>query len=372
MKYNWQQPDWTDFNYDIKGVQDILFAFAEKTGQVNGIMKSLPGTIQTDAVIDIMVSEAIKTSAIEGENLSRSDVMSSIRHNLGLDASPSLAVDRRAKGVADLMVDVRHSFQDPLTEATLFKWHEMLMSGQRRNLPVGMWRSHKEPMQVISGVIGKWKVHFEAPPSDQVPQEMIRFIDWFNKTAPSAAEEIKNPVIRSAIAHLYFESIHPFEDGNGRIGRAISEKALSQGLGRPTLLSLSDAIETKKKDYYSALMNAQKSNEITHWIKYFSTTVLSAQMMAEEKIEFILNKTKFLDHFKDQLNDRQLKVIHRMFDAGVPGFDGGMTQKKYVAITKTSTATATRDLKYLADIGALKQVGGGRSTRYEIDFCFNR
>jgi len=368
MKYNWQQSDWPDFKYDVSVVQDVLFAFAEKTGQVGGILKSLPDSTQTDAIIDIMVSEAIKTSEIEGEYLNRSDVMSSIRHNLGLDTDTTPAADRRAKGVADIMVDVRNSYQESLTEEKLFQWHEMLLGGQRRKIVVGMWRTHEKSMQIISGAIGKWKIHFEAPPSDKLPEEMTNFIDWFNRTAPKGKDGIKNPVIRSAVAHLYFESIHPFEDGNGRIGRAISEKALSQGLGRPTLLSLSETIETKKKNYYEALKNAQKSNEITDWIIYFSNAVLNTQIRAEENIKFILGKTKLFDHFKDQFNDRHLKVIRRMLDAGMTGFEGGMSAKKYVAITKTSTATATRDLKYLLDIGALKQVGGGRSTKYEIDF----
>ncbi len=368
MKYNWQQPDWPDFKYNVSVVQDILFAFAEKAGQVGGILKTLPDNMQTDAIIDLMVSEAIKTSEIEGEYLSRSDVMSSIRHNLGLDSETTPTVDRRTKGVANLMVDVRHSYQEPLTEKKLFQWHEMLLGGQRRKMDIGMWRIHEEPMQVISGPIGKWKIHFEAPPSNNIPEAMAHFIGWFNRTAPDGEDEIKNPVIRSAIAHLYFESIHPFEDGNGRIGRAISEKALSQNLGRPILLSLSEAIEAKKKKYYDALKNAQKSNEITDWIIYLSNAVLDAQIRAEENIEFILNKTKFFDRYKDQLNDRHLTVIRRMLDAGVSGFEGGMSAKKYVAITKTSTATATRDLKFLSDIGALKQIGGGRSTKYEINF----
>ena len=227
--------------------------------------------------------------------------------------------------------------------------------GQRKKIDIGMWRSHEDPIQIISGPVGKWKVHFEAPPFAQLEKEMDGFIRWFNRTAPDQDDTIKNPVVRSAIAHLYFESIHPFEDGNGRIGR-------------PILLSLSEAIEAKKKDYYNALKNAQKSNEISGWIKYFANMALTAQTTAEEKIEFFLNKTKYFDRFKDQFNARHLKVIRKMLDAGVSGFEGGMTQKKYVAICKTSTATATRDLKYLSDIGALKQVGGGRSTRYEINF----
>ncbi|VAW87574.1 Fic domain protein, PA0574 type [hydrothermal vent metagenome] len=368
MSYNWQQSDWPDFKYDVSVAQDALFTFAEKTGQVSGIIKSLPDNIQTDTIIDLMVSEAIKTSEIEGEYLSRSDVMSSIRHNLGLDTDTTPTADRRAKGAADLMVDVRNSYQEPLTTEKLFQWHEMLLGGQRRKIDVGMWRTHEEPMQVISGPIGKWKIHFEAPASDKVSEEMARFIDWFNNTSPEGKEAIKNPVLRSAIAHLYFESIHPFEDGNGRIGRAIAEKTLSQGLGRPVLLSLSETIEAKKKDYYKALQSAQKTNEITNWIIYFSNVVLEAQTRAEKNIDFILNKTKLFDRFKDQLNDRHLKVIRRMLDAGLNGFEGGMSAKKYVAITKTSTATATRDLKFLSDIGMLKQIGGGRSTKYEINF----
>ena len=359
MRYNWQQTDWPEFKYDSLQVQDVLFTFAEKTGHVSGVLKSLPDSTQTEAIIDLMVSEAVKTSEIEGEYLSRSDVMSSIRHNLGLDADKEHIADQRARGAAELMVDVRETYREPLSEKKLFEWHKMLLSSHKR-VEVGAWRTHGEPMQIVSGPVGKWKVHFEAPPSETVPAEMARFISWFNK------DEIKNPILRSAIAHLYFESIHPFEDGNGRIGRAISEKALSQGLGRPVLLSLSDSIEANKKAYYDALKTAQRSNEVTAWIVYFSNTALEAQSRAEESIGFILRKTKYFDHFKEQLNERQMKVIRRMFDAGPTGFKGGMSARKYIAITRTSKATATRDLQYLSAIGALEQTGGGRSTRYEI------
>ena len=364
MKYNWQQTDWPEFKYDSLQVQDVLFTFAEKTGHVSGVVKSLPETTQTEAIIDLMVSEAVKTSEIEGEYLNRSDVMSSIRHKLGLDADKELIADRRARGAADLMVDVRETYREPLREKKLFEWHMMLLSSHER-MEVGAWRTHEEPMQIVSGPIGKWKVHFEAPPSKKVPAEMTRFISWFNK------DEIKNPVLRSAIAHLYFESIHPFEDGNGRIGRAISEKALSQGLGRPVLLSLSDAIEANKKTYYDALMKAQRSNEVTAWIVYFSNMALKAQSRAADSIDFILRKTKYFDHFKEQINERQMKVIRRMFDTGPQGFKGGMSVKKYIAITRTSKATATRDLQYLSGIGALEKKGGGRSTRYEIELLQN-
>lgn len=365
MKYNWQQTDWPEFTYDDTPAQDVLFDFAEKTGHVSGVLKTLPDSVQKEAIIDLMVSEAVKTSEIEGEYLSRSDVMSSIRRNLGLSCDEEQAANQNAKGAADLMVDVRNTYPELLSKKKLFEWHRMILSGPRQ-VAVGAWRTHQDPMQIISGPVGRWKVHFEAPPSERVSKEMARFIAWFNNTAPGAKEGIKNPILRSAIAHLYFESIHPFEDGNGRIGRAISEKALSQGLGRPILLSLSQAIEADRKNYYKALKTAQRSNEITAWIVYFSHTVLEAQSIAEEGINFILLKSKFFDQFKEQLNERQMRVVRRMFDEGPKGFEGGMSARKYIAITRTSKATATRDLQYLTKIGVLQPRGGGRSIRYHL------
>ena len=192
---------------------------------------------------------------------------------------------------------------------------------------------------------------------------MKGFISWFNESQ----NIIKKPIIRSAIAHLYFESIHPFEDGNGRIGRAVAEKALSQSIGRPVLFSLSKSIEGNKNDYYEALKAAQRSNEITDWINYFVKTVLDAQIDAEQEIEFTLKKTKFFDQHKDELNDRQLKVVRRMLQEGHQGFAGGMNARKYVSIASTSKATATRDLQDLVQKGIFKPLGGGRSTRYDIN-----
>jgi Fic family protein len=204
------------------------------------------------------------------------------------------------------MVAVRNSFAEPLSEEILFAWHTMLMKHQKK-IATGAWRTHEDVMQVVSGTFGKEKVHFEAPPSSNVPGEMQKFITWFNNSAPGGANEIRKAPIRAAIAHLYFETIHPFEDGNGRIGRAIAEKALSQTVGRPILLSLSQTIETDKKSYYEALEIAQKSNEITAWINYFTLITLNAQYTASSQIDFTLKKAKFFDHFKDRLNERQLK-----------------------------------------------------------------
>lgn len=366
MNYNWQLPDWPHFQYDLSDIEDLLLSFAEKEGHVSGILKALPEDTQTEAIIDMMVAEAMKTSEIEGEYLSRQDVMSSITNNLGLNSQPEHIRDKKSQGAAELIVDVRKTFSQTLTAETLFSWHTMILKGETTH-KIGAWRTHEDPMQVVSGPIGKWTVHFEAPPSKYVHQEMNAFIQWFNDTAPGGQKAIKKTPVRSAIAHLYFESIHPFEDGNGRVGRAIAEKALSQGLGRPILLSLSKAIESHKSAYYDALKEAQRSNEITAWIQYFVSVIVDAQILAQEHIEFTLKKTRFFQRFHDRLNERQLRVIRRMFEEGPQGFQGGMSTKKYIAITDTSKATATRDLQDLVTNGALISSGAGRSTRYQVN-----
>ncbi len=363
MKYNWQQKDWPNFRYNIIGIEDMLFQFAERTGRISGFLEGLPKEMQTEAMINIMVSEAIKTSEIEGEYLSRKDVVSSIRRNFNPHAELPIVNDKRVEGISELMIAVRNSFLEPLTEETLFSWHTMLMKGNK-GLEAGVWRTHEEPMQIVSGALGKEKIHYETPPSNLVGKEMMNFITWFNSTAHNGSNPIKQPIIRAAIAHLYFESIHPFEDGNGRIGRAISEKALSQSIQRPILLSLSKSIEQHKNSYYDALQLAQRSNEISPWITYFVKTVLDAQIQAEEEIEFTLKKTKFFDINLTALNERQLKVIKRILEEGPKGFEGGMNARKYVGITGTSKATATRDLQDLVEKNIFVPVGAGRSASY--------
>lgn len=367
MSYNWQQKNWPEFTYDLSRVEEKLYLFSEKIGLVSGVLKALPEHTQLSAFIDTMVAEAIKTSEIEGEYLSRNDVMSSIRNNLGLNDKPEPVPDKKAKGIGQLMVDVRNTFSASLDQETLFSWHSMLL-GTDNKIKAGQWRNSAEPMQVVSGTYGKEKVHFEAPPSDRVPEEMQQFITWFNTTAPGGKAPIIQAPVRSAIAHLYFETIHPFEDGNGRIGRAVAEKALSQGIGRPALLALSKTIEADKAAYYEALKTAQRSNEITAWITWFVDVVIAAQSDAEQQIYFTLKKAKFFDRFRDQLSARQLKVIIRMLEEGPGGFEGGMNARKYASITQVSKATATRDLQDLVEQGIFVGITGmsGRSTAYEL------
>lgn len=370
MTYNWQQTDWPTFQYDLSIIQEVLFSIAEKTGLIAGKLSHVAKNLQTEAMIDLMVEEAVKTSEIEGEFISRPDIRSSIKNQLGLNQKIAQIHDRRAQGIAELMIDVRNTFKQVLTETKLFDWHLMLLSGSPNpNLAIACWRTHEEPMQIVSGHYGKRVVHYEAPPSHAVPKEMKKFIQWFNDTAPGTPKTgIQFASVRAAIAHLYFESIHPFEDGNGRIGRAIAEKALSQGFGYPVMLSLSQVIEADKKTYYAALNKASRSNEITAWIEYFVNVVLKAQIEVEAQINFILKKSVFFSTFKDVLNERQLKVVQRMMKAGVKGFEGGMSAKKYMAITGTSKATATRDLQNLLAKKAFTMLGSGRSARYELNF----
>jgi Fic family protein len=368
MTFNWQQEDWPQFSYDLTKFEEKLYLFSEKIGTVSGVLKALPEDTQLSAIIDTMVAEAVKTSEIEGEYLSRNDIMSSIRNNLCLNEKPDPVPDKKAKGIGQLIVDVRNTFSNILNQEAIFSWHYMLI-GNDSKIKAGQWRSSPEPMQVVSGTYGKEKVHFEAPPSSRVAEEMEQFITWFNETAPGGKKQIIQAPIRSAIAHLYFETIHPFEDGNGRIGRAIAEKAISQGIGRPALLALSKIIEANKAEYYEALKTAQRSNEITKWIIWFLDVIIAAQSDTEQQIDFTLNKVKFFDRYRGQLSERQIKVIRRMLEEGPGGFVGGMNARKYISLAQVSKATATRDLQELLKIGVLKssEGGRGRSTSYIIN-----
>jgi Fic family protein len=365
MKYIWQQDNWPEFQYDLTGIHEKMIRFTEKTGRVDGLLSALPESLQMDAVIELMVAEAVKSSEIEGEMLSRPDVMSSIKNNLGIASRPRHVGDARVRGIAELMVCVRDDFARALSRNMLFTWHSMLMKGNAY-VKSGAWRAHSELMLIVSGTVGSEQVHYEAPPSTEVPAEMKRFVQWFNATAPGSQDEICHAPVRSALAHLYFESIHPFEDGNGRIGRALSEKVLSQGLGRPVVMSLSRSIDEDRQGYYDALKQAQQAGRVTEWIEWFVNMLVNAQTQAETEIEFTLKKTRLFDRVESELNARQLKAIRRMLAEGPSGFAGGMTAKKYMAITKATKPTATRDLQDLVAKAVLLPEGSGRSTHYQV------
>jgi len=242
----------------------------------------------------------------------------------------------------------------------------MLMSGRQDLKDIGRYRTSSEPMQVFSGAIGSPKIHFEAPPSAKVPSQMKQFIAWFNRTAPGGTEPLP-ALTRAGVAHLYLESIHPFEDGNGRIGRALAEKSLAQCLGRPSLIALAETILARRARFYAALEAANKSNEITEWLAWFAGTIIEAQRRTLALIEFLIDKTKLLDRIRGQLNDRQEKALLRMFREGPEGFEGGMSAGKYSTITGASPATTTRDLADLTEKGAFIREGGRRHARYKLN-----
>ncbi len=364
--YNWEQKDWLQFQYNENEFTAVALNFTALAGESQGYTQSMSGNEQDETIVSILVKEAIKTSEIEGEFLSRTDLVSSIRKNLGY-TTPSVQIkDKRAEGIAILLVKARQNFDSDLTEIQLFEWHKLLMMGNNA-INSGQYRSHSEPMQVVSGAIGREIIHFEAPPSIQVSAEMKTFFEWFNETKPDGSAPIPNLLIRSAIAHLYFETIHPFEDGNGRIGRIIAEKTLAQGLKRPILMSLSTAIEADKKSYYSALKKAERTNNLTEWIHYFSETILKAQQDFIKTIDFLLKKTTFFTKHQTQMNEAQTKTINRMLEAGEAEFIGGMNANKYQSITQVSKATATRHLQDLVEKGILVAHQGGRSTNYQVN-----
>lgn len=334
------------------------------SGVFLGTIKHLPEEEKTQLIIESMSDEAITTSEIEGEILNRQSVQSSIRRQLGLAGEIRKATGAE-QGISQMMVDLFRGYAQPLTKQTLFQWHAMIMQDRADLANRGSYRTHQEPMQIVSGQLGAPNVHFEAPPSEQVAAEMDRFLEWFDKTAPGTGAPLP-PLTRAGIAHLYFESIHPFEDGNGRIGRAIAEKVITQSLGQPSLTAIAATILANRKSYYEALEAANKHNEITAWLAWFAAMGLEAQERTLAQIEFLIEKTKLLDRTKDKLNPRQSKALHRMLREGIEGFKGGLSASKYMTITQASSATATRDLAEMIDLKALVRTGEKRHTRYQL------
>ena len=364
MTWNWQQPDWPKFAWNRERLALAEQQFLIGAGVFVGTVKHLAKEERNQLTIEAMSAEALTTSEIEGEILDRASVQSSIQKQLGL-AADNRRVAPAEQGISEMMVDLYRTFSAPLSNAMLFEWHRMLMTGRLDFTDIGRYRTSHEPMQVLSGAIGFPKVHFEAPPSARVPSEMAKFVTWFNRTAPGSAEPL-SALTRAGVAHLYFESIHPFEDGNGRIGRVIAEKSLAQSLGQPTLIALAATILARRTSYYQALEAANKKNEITAWLAWFAGATIEAQRRTIALIEFLIAKTKLLDRLNGQLNDRQQKALLRMFKEGPEGFKGGLTAGKYSTITGASPATATRDLADLTEKGALVREGERRYAHYAL------
>ena len=362
MRYVWEHLDWPNFHWDTETVEPNAYAWARQAGVLLGEIKHLPETQKSDALIDLMVAEAMKTSQIEGENLDPGDVRSSIRNQLGMNVTQVPVRDLRANGIATMMLSVREHFAEPLTAERLCDWQNLVITEPRERTlaEAGRWRTN--PVQIVSGGYGREVVHYEAPPANRVPNEMDAFMKWFNSSQNMRA------VVRAGVAHLHFECIHPFGDGNGRVGRAVAEVALAQELGQPALLSLSTSIHAGRNEYYDALNRASQGGlDITEWLVWFSGIVLDAQQQAHDQIGFVVARALFWSRFESRLNERQSKVVSRMFREGLAGFEGGMNASKYAKLTGCAKATATRDLTLLLEMGAFRKLeGGGRSTRYDL------
>lgn len=360
--WNWQSKKWPNFTYDEDALKALELKFSQNTGTVLGAFKHIDSHEKEQLVIEILSSEAFKTSEIEGEYLDRDSIQSSIKKNLGLKVDKK-KIAAAAFGISEMMVDLYQNYSKQLTHQQLFDWHKMLTNGRRDITDIGKYRTHEDAMQVVSGRLDQPNIHFEAPASKQMEQEMNHFIAWFNNTHTLTTHQIL-PLAKASITHLYFVSIHPFEDGNGRIARALAEKSIAQSVGQPALISLSKTIQDHKKAYYEALENNNKSLDITDWILYFGQTLLDAQEDTLKLIDFVIEKAKFFDRFTSLMNERQLKVVKRIFDAGHEGFDGGLSADNYTKIAKTSASTATRDLKDMVDKKMLIKTGELKSTRY--------
>ncbi|RLP21860.1 Fic family protein [Mesorhizobium sp. YM1C-6-2] len=355
---------WPSFEWSSKDLAEQLAAVRHRQGRLLGRMEALGFDLRAEAVLHTLTEDVLKSSEIEGEILDKDQVRSSIARRLGMDIGALAPVDRDVEGVVEMMLDATQNYQAPLTDERLFAWHASLFPTGRSGMTkiiVGAWRDEASgPMQVVSGPIGREKVHYEAPAAARLDGEMAGFVEWFNGTASL------DPVLKAAVAHLWFVTIHPFEDGNGRIARAIADMMLARSEGSPQrFYSMSAQIRLERKDYYAVLERTQKGDlDITVWLQWFLGCLDRAFDGAEEILGNVLRKARFWDAMTGQpLNERQRKVINRLLD----GFEGKLTSSKWATLTKTSPDTALRDITDLVARGMLvKDEAGGRSTSYSL------
>lgn len=359
MPWNWELPGWPQFSYNLDQIAQKERQFLLEVDTACAFLRNIGEQEYSQFVIEILSLEGLESSRIEGEFLDRESLQSSTKQHFSLRVSPRQETHKESR-MAKLLCDVYQSFDQPLTQEMLFRWHFELFNNQSNIIDCGRYRTHVEPMQIVSHRYGSSKVFFEAPPSVKVPDEMATFIDWFNSTSVSILG-------KAAIAHVYFESIHPFEDGNGRIGRVLVEKALSQGIGYPILIAVSKVLEKQKKEYYADIERCNRTLEIDHWIAFFTDVILQAQAESMNLLYFLIEKSKLLTALSGQLNPRQEKVLLRMFKEGLSGFQRGLSADNYIVIAKTSRATATRDLADLVNKKALVKTGELRHTRYWLN-----
>ena len=363
MPWIWQRSDWPDFAWDRAALEPLEARFLHEAGRRAGAWRHLGEEDRAELRVEWLSEEAIETSAIEGEILDRASVQSSIRRRFGLGGG-GRAASPAEEGVAGMMTALYRDFDRPLDHRTLWDWHRTLMRERPELGTVGDYRRHSEPMRIVSGPEHRPKVHYEAPPSGRMKPEMDRFVEWYERAG--AAPNRLPALAWAGIAHLYFVLVHPFEDGNGRIGRALAEKALARSLGRPSLIALSRTIARNRRAYYEALEAAGESLDVTGWLVWFAGIVLEAQNWSERRLVRTIEQARMFERLRGRLNPRQEKALLRLFQAEPEGFEGGLSAENYRGITGAPASTATRDLADLVAKGALRRTGARRYARYRL------
>lgn len=369
--YIYQKKAWPNFTWDKEQVNQAIVAIKYEQGRLTGKMETLGFELQEQAMLETLTSDVVKSSEIEGHFLNSDEVRSSIARHLGIDIGGILPADRHIDGIVEVVLDATRHFNKPLTNERLCHWHTIMfpssISGMMLVNP-GVWRTDSEgPMQVVSGSYGREKLHFQAPAAKHLPQEINQFLTWFNQTQRGV-----DPFIKSAIAHLWFVTIHPFDDGNGRISRAIADMILAQGENQGNrFYSMTSQIRQDRKNYYNVLERTQKGSlDISNWLMWFLHCLHDAILQAESVLEKVLNKANFWkQHSAASLNPRQTTMLNFLFD----GFKGNLTSIKWAKMMKCSQDSATRDINSLIQQGILiKSPAGGRSTCYLLkDFPIN-
>lgn len=362
--YIWQRPKWPALHWQDEPVLRKLVDIRHNQGRLLGRMEGLGFRLKEEAHLRTLTLDVLKSSEIEGEHLDADQVRSSIARRLGIEIAGLIPADRDVEGIVEVMLDATQNYDRPLTAKRLFGWHAALFptghSGMSR-IKAGAWRDGAHgPMRVVSGPIGRETIHFEAPPAKRVATEMKAFLDWFNSTT------VMDAVLKAALAHFWFVTIHPFEDGNGRLARAITDMALARSEKSPRrFYSMSSRIRVERKAYYRVLEQTQQGSlDITDWMDWFLDCLGHALGAADATLGAVMQKAKFWERFaRVTLNERQIKILNRLLD----GFDGKLTSSKWATLTKCSQDTATRDIQDLLAKGAVTQnPGGGRSTSYSL------
>jgi Fic family protein len=371
QRWIWQLPEWPALSFDAQRIQPLLAATRTAQGVLLGKAQAIGLEGLQPHIHDSLTQEALTTSAIEGEKLDPESVRSSVARRLWLDTAgaPVREGRRNIEGLIDVLQDATLNTDTPLTLERLCQWHGALFptgfSGMQR-IVVGALRS--VPMEIVSGAIGQSKVHYAAPPAEGLASQVDAFLTWFNQSQPKVGTQLMDGLVRAAIAHLWFETLHPFDDGNGRMGRAILQLALGQDMGQPgRIVSLSRQIESCKDKYYSELERAQRSTsmDVTAWVEWMLAQMAQAHALANRTIDSAIQRMRFQARMATfTLNERQQKTMKKLLDAGPKGFEGGMTTRKHQSLAQTSTPTAARDLIELERLGLLTRMGDGRSTRY--------